>query len=111
MEVFTLFVKKSISNGRVFLSFVQGYRIDGKVKHKTIEKIGYLDELEKIYDDPIAHFKAVAKERNQSDVAERTLEVALNQRLADDASGRKNLGYAILKKIYSLLDVHTYLQN
>lgn len=106
-----MFVKKSISRGRVFLSFVQGYRIDGKVKHKTIEKIGYLDDLEKIYDDPIAHFKAVAKERNQSDVTERTLEVALNQRLADDASGRKNLGYAILKRIYSLLDVHTYLQN
>lgn len=111
MEVFSLFVKKSISNGRVFLSFVQGYRIDGKVKHKTIEKIGYLDELKEIYDDPIAHFKAVAKERNQSDVTERTLEVALNQRLEDDTSSRKNLGYAILKRIYSLLDVHTYFQN
>lgn len=111
MEVFFLFVKKSISNGRVFLSFVQGYRIDGKVKHKTIEKIGYLDDLEKIYDDPIAHFKTLAAERNQSDVAERTLEIALNQRLPDDVSGRKNLGYAILKRIYSLLGVHTYLQN
>ena len=42
-----MFLKKSVSNGRVFLSFVQGYRENGKVKHKTIEKIGYLDELEK----------------------------------------------------------------
>ena len=56
-----MFLKKSVSNGRVFLSFVQGYRENGKVKHKTIEKIGYLDELEKEYDDPIAHFKSVAK--------------------------------------------------
>lgn len=111
MEVFTLFVKKSISNGRVFLSFVQGYRKDGKVKHKTIEKIGYLDELEKIYDDPIAHFKAVAKERNQADVTERSLEIALNQRLPDDVSARKNLGYAAIKRIYSSLAIHTYFQN
>jgi len=106
-----MFVKKSISNGRVFLSFVQGYRINGKVKHKTIEKIGYLDELEKIYDDPIAHFKAIAKERNLSASTERTIEVALNQRLADNTSSRKNLGYAIIKRIYSLLGINTFLQN
>jgi len=29
---------------------------------KTIQSLGYLDELEKIYDDPIAHFSALAKE-------------------------------------------------
>ena len=59
-----MFVKKSISNGRTFLVFAQGYRKNGKVKHKTIEKIGYLDELEKIYDDPIAHFKQIAKQKS-----------------------------------------------
>ena len=106
-----MFLKKSVSNGRVFLSFVQGYRINGKVKHKTIEKIGYLDELEKLYDDPIAHFKAVAKERNRSTPSERKLEVALNQRLKDNSSSRKNLGYAIPKRIYSLLGIHSFLQN
>ncbi len=106
-----MFLKKSVSNGKVFLSFVQGYRINGKVKHKTIEKIGYLDDLKKIYDDPIAHFKSVAKERNLSVPTERTIEVALNQRLTDNTSSRKNLGYAIPKRIYSLLDINTFLQN
>ena len=37
----------------------------GKVKQKTVEKLGYLDELEKLYPDPIAHFKALAKERTR----------------------------------------------
>ncbi len=105
-----MFLKKSTSNGRVFLSFVQGYRIDGKVKHKTIEKIGYLDELGKIYPDPIAHFKDVAKERNLS-APQRTIEVAINQRLADNTSSRKNLGYAIVKRIYSQLGINYFLQN
>lgn len=106
-----MFLKQSKSNGKVFLSFVQGYRIDGKVKHKTIEKIGYLEDLEKVYDDPIAHFKAIAKERSNSAPSDRRIEVALNQRLADNTSARKNLGYAILKRLYSILGIHTYLQN
>jgi len=106
-----MFLKKSVSNGRVFLSLVQGYRENGKVKHKTIEKIGYLDELEKEYDDPIAHFKAVAKERNMATPSERKLEVSLNQKLADKTSLRKNLGYVIPKRIYSLLGIHAFLQN
>ena len=106
-----MFVKKSISNGRVFLSFVQGYRVDGKVKHKTIEKIGYLDELEKGYEDPIAHFRAIAKERNAAESTERKIEIDLNQRLAQNECSRRNLGYAIPKRIYSLLGINTFFQN
>ena len=40
-----MFLKKSISNGKIYLSFVQGYRKDGKSKLRTIEKIGYLEDL------------------------------------------------------------------
>ena len=52
-----MYLKKSISNGKLYLSFVQGYRQDGKVKQKTIEKLRYLEDLEKIFPDPILHFK------------------------------------------------------
>lgn len=106
-----MFVKQSVSNGKTFLSFVQGYRVDGKVKHKTIEKIGYLEDLKKEYDDPIAHFKRVAKERSRAAPSDRSIKVALNQRLADNSSARKNLGYAVLKRLYSLLGLHSYWQN
>lgn len=106
-----MFLKKSVSNGRVFLSFVQGYRVNGKVKHKTVEKIGYLDELEKEFDDPIAHFKSLAKKRNMSEEMEQKISVDVAGRLPDRASFRKNLGYAIIKRIYSLLGIHTFLQN
>ena len=106
-----MFLKKSISNGKVYLSFVQGYRKDGKSKQKTIEKIGYLEDLEKIYDDPISHFKAIAKERNRNLEATRSIEILTNQRLEDICSLRKNLGYAIPKHIYALLDITAFLQN
>lgn len=106
-----MFLKKSISNGKVYLSFVQGYRKDGKSKQKTIEKIGYLEDLEKIYADPISHFKAIAEERNHNLEATRSIEVLTNQRLEDRCSLRKNLGYAIPKRIYALLDITAFLQN
>jgi len=106
-----MFLKKSISNGKVYLSFVQGYRKDGKSKQKTIEKIGYLEDLEKIYDDPITHFKAIAKERNRNLEATSSIEILTNQRLKDSCSLRKNLGYAIPKRIYALLDIIAFFQN
>jgi len=48
--------------GRAYLSIVHGYRDkEGNSKQKTVKSIGYVDELEKEYDDPIAHFTAVAE--------------------------------------------------
>src|SRR5690606_20405958 len=112
VEVITIFLKQSKgSNGRIFLSFVHGYRINGKVKHKTIEKIGYLDELEKIYDDPIAHFKAIAKERNAKNYARKKIEIDIEKNLADNENCRKNLEYAIPKRIYSLRGINKFFQN
>ena len=70
-----MFVKKSISNGRVYLVYAQGYRINGKVRHKTIEKIGYLDDLKKLYDDPIAHFREIAKQKSTEDINEFTIKI------------------------------------
>ena len=60
--------------GRIYLSFVQGYRDEnGKVKQKTIQKLGYLDDLKKEFDDPISHFKEIAKEKSKKEVTEYTI--------------------------------------
>ena len=41
-----MFLRKSLSNGKIYLSFVQCYRDENrKLKQKTIQKIGYLEEL------------------------------------------------------------------
>ncbi|MDD4170420.1 MAG: IS1634 family transposase [Desulfotomaculaceae bacterium] len=100
-----------MSNGKPYLSFVQGYRQDGKVKQKTIEKLGYLEDLEKEYPDPIAHFRQVAKERSRSEPSQKTLELNLLAKLPDKAALRKNLGYAVPKAVYSLLGLREYFQN
>ena len=54
-----MYLKKTPnSHGRIRLSIVDTYHDKAKKcsRQKTVESIGWLDELEKQYEDPIAHF-------------------------------------------------------
>ena len=106
-----MFLKQSKSHNRIYLSFVQGYRDEtGKIKHRTIKKIGYLDELEKQFDNPIEHFKNIAKEKNNNEITEYTIK-NLNTKTIDKNVNSKNLGYIVLKKIYKELQIDNFLSN
>ena len=106
-----MFLKQSKSHNRIYLSFVQGYRDEtGKIKHKTIKKIGYLDELEKQFDNPIEHFKNIAKEKNNNEITEYTIK-NLNTKTINVNVNSKNLGYIVLKKIYKELQIDNFLSN
>ena len=97
-----MYLKQSISNGKPYLSFVQGYRDEnGKVKQKTIEKLGYLEDLKKQYDNPISHFKEIAKQRSNSDINELVIK-NLKTKTIDNNCQQKNLGYIILKKVVNV---------
>lgn len=96
--------------GKIYLSFVRGYRDEnGKVKQKTVEKIGYLEELKKQYDDPIAYFKKIAKEKNDIKINELVIKNLNNQTLNTDEDNQKNLGYVIIKKLYQELGINNFL--
>lgn len=97
--------------GRTYLSFVQGYRDEnGKTKQKTIQKIGYLDELKQTYDDPVLHFKQVAKQKSKDEIKEYTIK-NLNSKIIDNENAKKNLGYVILKRIYKDLNIDSLLNE
>jgi hypothetical protein len=96
--------------GRIHLTIVQGFRENGKVKHKTVEVLGYLDELEKKYDDPVAHFKEEVRRRNEESAEEANIQINLKAELPQNSCERKNLGYAPLKSIYSSLGLHDFFQ-
>lgn len=103
--------KNSCKNGRVYLTFVQGYRDEnGKVKQKTVENIGYLDVLEKKYADPISYFKKIAKTRNNEVINELIIK-NLQTKTIDDNAHHKNLGYIILKKVYNELNISSVLNE
>ena len=98
-------------NGKKFLSIIQGYRDqNGKVRQKTIEKIGWLDDLEEKYDNPIEHFKDVVKKRN-SNISKELLIRNIDTKLIDINSKKQNLGYVILKRVYNELGIDKYLKD
>lgn len=55
-------------NNRTYLSIVHGFhdKERGHSRTKTILSVGYLDDLEKTIDDPVAHYTNVAEEMNRN---------------------------------------------
>jgi transposase len=103
-----------IKTGRTYLSIVHGYRDGkGKPKQRTIKKIGYLDEFENKFEDPITHFTAVAAAMEAERQAEkrRTFTLDLDSQLERGVSSRKNYGYVVFSKVYHELEIDKFLKN
>jgi transposase len=103
------------STGRTYLSIVKNYRDKktGISKTATIKSLGYLDELEKEYDDPIAHFKEVARNMTEAENTKKkiTLTINMDEQLEQGTEDRKNFGYAAILKIFHELGLHRFFNN
>jgi transposase len=100
--------------GRTYLFINKSYRDEnGKAKKKHIQSIGYVDELEKQYPDPIAHFRGVARKMTEEEKAERQVSftVSMDECLPIGATGAKNLGYALPLKIYHRLGLDKFFKG
>jgi hypothetical protein len=101
--------------GRVYLSIVKGYRDreTKKVRAETIKSLGYLDELEKEHEDPIGHFKELARKMTEEENERNkvTLSFDMNEQLAPVTDNRKNFGYAAILKIYHELELDRFFNN
>ena len=112
-----MYLKKTPTpKGRIRLSIVDGY-YDKETKNSrqiTIESLGYLDDLEKLYDDPIAHFtKRVEQLKKEKKTRQAPIKFTFfdSDKLCTGDDFRKNFGYAALSKIYHELGIHTFLIN
>ena len=85
-----------------------------------IKDLGYLDELQKQFEDPVTHFKEVARHMTEEkNCAKETIQVLipLHDTLAKlpsvppDKLGRKNIGYAALSVLYHQLGIDSFLNN
>jgi len=104
-------------NGRVYLSIVHGFRDkeSKQTRTKTIESLGYLDELEIKHPgiDVVAHYRELARQMTEDEKVQRkvTLTIDMNEVLPEDTDNRKNLGYAAILKIYYDLKLDQYFSN
>lgn len=103
-------------NGRIHLDITDSYydKQQKKTRQITIENLGFLDELEKLYDDPIAHFQKKVeqlKEEKKAHKAPINFTFYDSDRLCVGDDFRKNFGYAALSKIYHELEIDKFLIN
>lgn len=112
-----MYLKKSKQkNGRIQLSIAEGYYDKATKRTKTvnIKTLGYLDVLEKSYEDPIAFFTAEVARMNEQKAQDNspiTVQVDMKETLAADAHNRKNFGYAAFSKIYHELGIDKFVMN
>ena len=75
--------------------------------------LGYLNELQKQYSDPIAHFKMIVEQMNKGEKSSTklTLEIDLSEKIPTETHTRYNMGYAVIMKIYHELELDRFLNN
>lgn len=111
-----MFLAKNYSKktGRTYLQIVHSYRDkNGKSKRKVEKSLGYLDVLEKEYDDPIAYFEQVAKQMELERLREKDVYIKFNadDRVDRESQNRKNFGHVVLNKIYHELELDRFFNN
>jgi transposase len=111
-----MYIKKSTSKttGRTYLSIAHSYRNKkGLPTSKTIMKLGYLDELEKEYPDPMAHFREVAKQMTKECATQQNVTITIDSlsQLERGGANRKNYGHVVFSKIYHELEIDRFLKN
>jgi len=103
------------NSDRIYLSIVRSYRDKetGMPRAETVKSIGYLDEFLDKYEDPISHFKEVARKMTEEENNRRKVTMTFNmdEELPLVADNRKNLGYTAILKIYHRLDLQRFLNN
>lgn len=100
--------------GRAYLSVVQSYRQDGKVKTRTIETIGYADAFADQFDDPIAHFQSYVDQLNKSAIEQRQpIELSFESDDTIDLEARPTarLGASIALGCLDALGISTFFRS
>ena len=112
-----MFLKQTrLKNGRTHLAIVASYKDGGRTRQRTVESLGYLDELEEHIEDPVAHFRGVCEEMNEA--ARRASEPVTIEihplervRVSESPGSRRNVGCAVPLAHYGSLGIEGVLRN
>ena len=107
----SLFIKKyKYPNGKVYCSIVDGYRINGKVKHSVVQKYGYFEDLSNKHEDADKFLVNELNRLKKEYESKYILKIDINQD-NDFEDDTFNIGYAYLKKIFQNLNISSVLKN
>lgn len=105
-----MYLKQITKKGITRLYFYESFYTNKKTSSRSVEALGRLDELEKIYPDPIAHFKNIANQRNAEKKQQKNIsfEIDMSTKLDKGEDNLKNVGYGIIKQLYHDLELDKF---
>ncbi len=107
-------ITKNNKTGRIHLAATHGYRDPKtkKVRSKTVQSFGYVDELKSEYEDPIAHFSKIVEEMNKeyNENKEITITISSLDRLNVNVKPMC-LGYFPFSRIFHELEIDKFLRK
>lgn len=96
----------------IYLAIQESYYDSSKKQSRTrtIESIGYLDNLRKEYEDPIAFFsqKAAAMTSEKKKEKSKTIVIDGSEKMDTNTDDILNVGYGILKHLYKELELDKF---
>ena len=107
----SLFIKKTkFKTGKTYISIVDGFRLNGKVKQKVIQKYGYLDDLKCIHDNVDSFLSEELEKLKKENKTKFTFKINTTQD-NDFEDDTFNIGYTYLKNKFQDLNISSILKN
>lgn len=104
--------KQKQKNGDLYLAIKEKYHVPGAgSRERTVEKIGYLSELQEKYDDPVAYYPQYAKDltrKKKEEEEKQTVSIDMTETLEIGTMDTCNVGYGILKFLYRDLELNKF---
>ena len=85
-----MYLKPITIKGITRLYFYESYYENKKSCSRPVESLGRLDELQKIYPDPIAHFKEVAIQKTEELKKSKDILITIDMDESMDVGGHAN---------------------
>ena len=110
-----LYYDKRLANPTYYVQV--GYRVNGKVTTKNIEKIGKYNDLLKDHEDPLEYAKSYVRKLNEEqDISRINLTCNLKKKLDESEnliskSTTSNIGYLVLDDIYKKLELDKFFKS
>lgn len=96
----------------IYLAIQESYYDSSKKQSRTrtIKSIGYLDNLKKEYDDPIAYFSQKAADMTIEKKKEKSKAITIDtsEKMHTQTDDILNIGYGILKQLYKALEIDRF---
>ena len=96
----------------IYLAIQESYYDSEKKQSRTrtIQSLGYLHNLKKEYDDPVAHFEKMAQEMTIRRKTEKSKSIRIDTTrvLKADTNDTRNVGYGVFKEIYKQLELDKF---